>query len=55
MSEEFQNDNNVGKEEFQCKILSQDKVARFFPMKNKAKKSLTNFQKHQTNLEFHKR
>lgn len=37
MSEEFQNDDNVGKEELQCKILSQDKVARFFQMRNKAK------------------
>lgn len=48
MSEGFQNDNNVGKEEFLCKILSQDRVARFFPMKNKAKNT-------QTKLEFHKR
>lgn len=45
------------KKNFCVRFLSQDRVARFFPMKNKAKKKkrLTNFQNTQTKLEFHKR
>lgn len=43
------------KKNFCVRFLSQDRVARFFPMKNKAKKQLTNFQNTQTKLEFLKR